>query len=93
MGEAEGSIMAVIMTAHIAQSSSRWGRSHRGVIIHALAPVIGPYMSLAITAIHIHETNGSRTSSTTIGMRLYLNADSRIVGRRSPGVEGSAIDR
>ena len=65
----------------------------RAVIIQALAPVIGPYMSRAITTIHIHETSGTRTSSTTAGVRSYRNADSRIVGGRSSGAAGSAIDR
>ena len=69
MGEADGSIIPVIMTAHIAQRSSKCGAFHRGVIIHALAPVIGPYMSRAITMIHIHDTNGARTNSTTTGAR------------------------
>ena len=69
MGEADGSIIPVIMTAHIAQSSSKCGASHRGVIIHALAPVIGPYMSRAITIIQIHDNNGARTNSTTTVMR------------------------
>ena len=92
MGEADGSIMAIIMTAHIAQSSSRYGAFHRAVIIHALAPVIGPYMSRAIATIHIHETTGSSTSSTTVGVRSFRNADSKIVGGRSSGTPGSAID-
>ena len=83
MGEADGSIIPVIMTAHIAQSSSKCGISHRAVIIHALAPVIGPYMSRAITTIQIHETSGSSTSSTTTGVRSYRKADSRIVRGRS----------
>ena len=83
MGEADGSIIPVIMTAHIAQSSSKCGTSHRAVIIHPLAPVIGPYMSRAIMTIHIHETSGSRISSTIAGVRSDRNADSRIVGGRS----------
>src|SRR4051812_19710494 len=92
MGEADGSIIPVIMTAHIAHSSSKCGASHRAVIIHALAPVIGPYMSRAITAIHIHDTSGASISSTTAGVRSYLNADSRIVGVRSSGAAGFAMD-
>ena len=36
--------MPVIITAHIAQSSSKCDRSHRAVIIHALAPVIVPLL-------------------------------------------------
>ena len=86
MGEADGSIMAAIMTAHIAHSSSRCGTSHIAVIIQALAPVIGPYMSRAITTIHIQETSGSSTSSTSSGARSYRNADSSLVSGRSSGV-------
>src|SRR5262245_16840401 len=85
MGEADGSIMAVIMTAHIAQSSNKCGASQLAVIIHALAPVIGPYISRAITTIHVHDTSGIRTSRATRGVRSYRNADSRIVGVRSSG--------
>ncbi len=55
MGEADGSIMPVIMTAHIAHSGSKCVPSHRGVVIHALAPVIGPYMSRAFTTVHIQD--------------------------------------
>jgi hypothetical protein len=55
------------MTAHFDQSTSRCGTPHRAVIIHALAPVIGPYMSRAITTIHIQEISGTRTSSTARG--------------------------
>ena len=62
-----GSIMPVIITAHIAHSSARCGASHCGVIIHALAPVIGPYMSRAITTIHDQHTSGHRRR--TIGER------------------------
>jgi hypothetical protein len=82
MGEADGSIMAVIITAHIAQSSSKWGTSHRTVIIHALAPDIGPYMSRAITTIHIHEINGARIRSKSTDKRSCRNADSRSVCNR-----------
>ena len=81
-GEADGSIIAVIITAHIAQSRSRCETSQRGVIIHALAPVIGPYMSRAITTIQSQEAAGSSTSSSRIGVRLYCSADSRRVDGR-----------
>src|SRR5687768_17510602 len=91
MGAADGSIIAVIMTAHIAQRSSKCGASHSAVIIHALAPVIGPYISRAITTIHIQETSGVRTSNTTAGVRSYRNADSKIVAVRSSGA-GCAIE-
>ena len=91
-GEADGSIMPVIMTVHIAQSSKRCGTSQFAVIIQALAPVIGPYMSRAITTIHIQQTRGSRTSRTTAGVRSYRNADSTMVGGRSAGVAGPGIE-
>ena len=92
MGEADGSIMPVIMTAHIAQSSSKCGACHRVVIIHALAPVIEPYMSRAITTMQIHDTSGTRTSSTTTGLRCHCNANSKFVGRRSSGAAGCAMN-
>ena len=91
MGEADGSIMPVIMTAHIPHSNSTCGASHRTVIIQALEPVIAPYMSLAITTIQAHETSGSRISRTIAGVRSNRNADSRIVGVRSLGSTGSDI--
>src|SRR5437764_1440212 len=80
VGAADGSIMPVIITAHIAQSSSRCGRSHVGVIIQALAPVIGPYMSRAMMTIHAHAANGRRISSATTDSRSDSIAASRIVG-------------
>jgi hypothetical protein len=58
-GDTEGSIMPAIITAHISQSSSAWGTFHRGLIIHALAPVIGPYMSRARTTIHAQQASGT----------------------------------
>jgi hypothetical protein len=66
---ADGSIIPVIITAHIAQSSARCGASHTGVIIQALAPVIGPYMSRAMTTIHHQHTSGSARRRTISGMR------------------------
>ena len=51
--------MPVIITAHIAHSRSRCRASHRGVIIQALVPVIGPYMSRAATTSQIQHTSGS----------------------------------
>jgi hypothetical protein len=59
--------MSVIMTAHIAQSSNRGGISDLGVIIHALAPVIGPYMSRAMTMIHVQQTSGRAPGNTIAG--------------------------
>ncbi len=91
-GDADGSIMPVIMTAHMAQSSNRCGRSQFAVIIQALAPVIGPYMSRAITAIHSQQTTGSRIRSTTTGARSCRNACSTMVGGRSAGEAEPGID-
>src|SRR5688572_1882174 len=82
-GDADGSIMPVIMTAHIAQSSSRCDASQLGVIIHALGPVIEPYMSRAITTIHSHETVGTTTRRISTAARSARSADSRKVGGSS----------
>ena len=38
-----------------------------GVIIHALAPVIGPYMSRDKATIHAQLTSGTSTSTATSG--------------------------
>ena len=83
--------MPVIMTVHMAQSSNRCGRSQFAVIIQALAPVIGPYMSRAIATIHAQQTTGNRTSSTRAGVRSYRNACSTMVGGRSSGDAGPGI--
>jgi hypothetical protein len=80
--------MPVIMTVHIAQSSDRCATSQLPVIIQALAPVIGPYMSRAITAIHVQQSTGSRTRSTTAGARVCRNACSTMVGGR-PGADAA----
>src|SRR4051794_17845777 len=52
IGAALGSIMAIIITAHIANSRSRCRASQVDVIDHADAPVIGPYMSALMARIH-----------------------------------------
>jgi hypothetical protein len=59
--------MPAIITAHIAQSSSKCGKSQVGVIIQADAPDIEPYMSRDMTTIHSHETSGTATRSSTKG--------------------------
>ena len=89
--------MPVIMTVHIAQSSNRCGTSQFAVIIQALAPVIGPYMSRAMTAIHVQQATGSRTRRTTAAARSYRSACSTMVGGRSaadagPGIDGSTTE-
>jgi hypothetical protein len=69
----------------IAQSSNRCGTSQCNVIIQALAPVMGPYISRVIAIIHIQENIGSMTSSTTADLRSHRNAHSRSVGGRWAG--------
>jgi hypothetical protein len=91
MGPADGSIIPVIMTAHIAHSSARCGASHRGVIIQALAPVMGPYKSRAITTIHDQQTSGSRTSRRMTGVRSCRRAAWSHGARRSDGVGMGAL--
>src|SRR4029450_6451240 len=83
--------MPIIMTAHMAQSSARCLPSQIAVLIHALAPVIGPYIARAITAIHIQETSGTIISSTAAGVRSNRSADSRIVRGRSSRMLASTI--
>src|SRR5437016_1557326 len=81
IGVADGSIIAVIMTAHIAQSSNRCGASHCGVIVHALAPDIGPYMSRAITTIQAQHTSGTTISETMRAKERVCICAPRIVDR------------
>ena len=92
MGEADGSIMPAIMTAHIAHSSSRCHTSHLAVIIQALAPVIGPYMSRAITTIQIQETSRQQHQQHQQRAAVVAQCDSSIVSGRSSGAVVSAID-
>src|SRR3982750_4201543 len=75
--------MAAIITAHIAQSRKTWPPSQWSVIIHALAPVIGPYMSRAIATIHDQQTIGTRIRRTRSDVRSCPSASSRHVGGRS----------
>ena len=86
-------VMPIIITAHIAHSSSQCAASQFDVIIQALAPVIGPYMSRAIATIHSHETAGSTISRTTDDARGFPRAASRRVGARSAGSNGYALLR
>src|SRR6476646_417072 len=75
--------MPTIMTAHIAHRRITWLASHWSVIIHALAPVIGPYMSRAMTTIHDRQTSGKRIRRTTRDTRSWPSNSSRRVGGRS----------
>lgn len=83
--------MPVIMTVHIAQSRSRCEASQCIVIIQALAPVIGPYMSRDIDTIQLQDTMGTMTSSTTVDIDSRRNADSRSVGGRSAGAPAAGM--
>src|SRR3990172_354067 len=80
MGVADGSIIPAIIAAHMAQSTIRRGASHTGVIIHAAAPVMAPYMSRAIAITHIQHANGTMTSTRTSVRRLFRKAVSTSVG-------------
>src|SRR5438105_10036061 len=78
--DADGSIMPAIITAHIAHNSTTWRASQRSVIIHALAPIIGPYMSRAMTTIHDQQTSGIRIRRTRNVARWCPSSCSRRVG-------------
>src|SRR5687768_18567468 len=77
--------MASIMTAHIAHSSATCRPSQTGVIIQALAPVIDPYMSRAITTVHSQQTSTTTVSGTTTAGRVEPRPHSRNVGGRFAG--------
>jgi hypothetical protein len=83
VGAAEGSIIPVIMTAHIPQRRNRCGASQEGVIIHRLAPSMGPYMSRARMTIQAQDAMGSARSNMAMVVRSDRRADSRRVGGRS----------
>ena len=87
MGVMVGSIMPAIIAAHIAHSSNTCGASHCEVIIHALAPVIDPYMSRAMTITQVQHASGSPMSSAAAAQRSARSADSSSVGGRSWGEE------
>src|SRR5687768_4283174 len=80
-GVADGSIIPAIITAHIAQSSSRCGPSHTIVIIHFDAPDIGPYISAASTTTQVHASNGRAIRTTASAARSWRRAASIRVGR------------
>jgi hypothetical protein len=63
-----GSIMPAIIAAHIAHSRSSRGASHVTVIIHADAPVIGPYMSRAMATTQAQQASGN-IATRTISVR------------------------
>src|SRR5262245_13128393 len=83
VGAADGSIMAVIMTAHIAHSRNRCGASQLVVIIQRPAPVIGPYMSRAMTTIQVQQTTRTANSGMATASRSDWSAASISVGGRS----------
>src|SRR5688572_15314545 len=65
VGASVGSIMPAIIAAHIAHSRSSRGASQVTVIIHAEAPVIGPYMSRAMATTHAQHASGRMATRTT----------------------------
>src|SRR5262245_20983025 len=79
--DADGSIIPAIITAHIIQMRRVCVASHR-VIIHALGPFIGPYMSRATTKIQSHETALMTPSSAIGGVRGWRMTVSTHVARR-----------
>src|SRR5688572_4970661 len=86
-----GSIMPAIMAAHIAHNSTSRGASHVTVIIHADAPVIGPYMSRAMATTHAQQASG-RMTMRTMSVRdgrpsaasMAVFTEGAIVGRNRP---------
>src|SRR5262245_3760447 len=82
VGAADGSIMPIIMTAHIANRSARWNPSQTGVIIHADGPFIGPYMSRAIGTIHVHASAVAPAKPAATNSRSRSSARSSTVRPR-----------
>ena len=71
--------MPIIMTSHIANSSSVQVQSHSLAIIHEAGPSIVPYMSSAIGTIHDQHSNTTITSAPTVSQRSCFKADSSAV--------------
>ena len=79
VGAADGSIMPSIIAVHMAKSSARCAAFHEGVIIHAEAPVMSPYMSRAIGTIHAQQAPATSSSEPSTSQRSYVTARSREV--------------
>src|SRR3989440_8210721 len=71
--------MPIIITIHIADSSSTCLVSHTRVIIHAEGPDIAPYMSRAIGTIHAKQRTGIATSAATRMRRSCRTIASTVV--------------
>jgi hypothetical protein len=92
---AVGSIIAVIITAHIAQSISTCTASHSAVIIQAEGPSIVPYMSRAISAIHVHAASVTAMRTIAMTARSWRSTAHmiQIVGSRSAsGMSAASSD-
>jgi hypothetical protein len=62
---ADGSIIPIIITDHIARSIAVCGVSQTVVIIQAEGPVMAPYISGAIGTIHAQQRSVMATSAAT----------------------------
>src|SRR5882724_3675414 len=71
--------MPIIMTTHIANSSTRCVKSHVRVIIHADEPSIAPYISRAIGTIHAQQSPVVIISAPMMSHRSLSNTDSNEV--------------
>src|SRR3954468_15937490 len=80
IGVALGSIIATIITVHIATSSNMCRTSHAAVMAHADAPVIDPYMSALSARIHDQDTNVTSARPPITMLRSWRRANSRSDG-------------
>src|SRR5688572_7686656 len=78
--------MPAIIAAHIAHNRSSRGASQVAVIIHADAPVMGPYMSRAIATTHAQHASGRPMRRRASVMRGRSRADSTTVRSVKPGI-------
>src|SRR5436190_21836524 len=77
IGVALGSIIATIITVHIATSSNTCRTSHAAVMAHADAPVIDPYMSALSARIDHQDTKVTSARPAITMMRSCRSANSR----------------
>src|SRR5688500_10499477 len=80
------------MAAHMAQSRTRCGASHAGVIIHAAGPLMAPYMSRAIATTQIQHASGTMTSRNMSGSRGFRRTASMPVDRMAAKVHYATRD-
>ena len=82
--------MPIIMTSHIANSSSVQVQSHSGSIIHEAGPSIVPYMSRAIGTIHDQHSNTTIARAPAVSQRSCFSTVSSVVSSLNYGANGSA---